>query len=168
MSDPDLLALQLRLSQGHTVDAVLSVTAAKTGRCQTYPVPSWLRAWLAPEGLPYRRVADFARKLVRKRLASACVAGGVTAWCPKQLRQRSITEWSRANATAGAIVHGSGLGVLGHYVDPVCVLEAASGRLRVPASFEAGSDDGQLERAILRLDSASRAALTAVAVRMAE
>lgn len=62
---------------------------------------------------------------------------------PKHVRQRALTEWSRADAMAGRIIHGCGLGVLDHYVDPLSILENAQHRVRLPVSFGADQSSGE-------------------------
>lgn len=147
----------------------LRFQASKTGRNHVWPIPEWLRQWW-PEFFPLPKATDFNLRLLRKSIADACTAASVPHWHPQQLRQRSITEWSRANATAGAIVHGCGLGVLAHYVDPLSVLEAAAPRVRVPVamlgSYQPASEDSLLS-AWRRCDPQARELVTATAERMA-
>jgi hypothetical protein len=89
---------------------------------------------------------------------------------PKQIRQTSVTEWTRANATAGAIVHGSGLGVMAHYLDPLSVLESAAPRVRLPSCFgactETASEDTLLSH-FRRLDPAAQGLIAGTAERLA-
>lgn len=51
------------------------------------------------------------------------------------LRRWSICAWSSANAEAGRIIHGSGLGILRHYVDPYRILCHAAEAVELPQSF---------------------------------
>jgi len=55
----------------------------------------------------------------------------------KTLRQFAVTRWTLANATAGRLIHGSGLleGVLRHYVDGYAILCDAMHNLEVPEAF---------------------------------
>lgn len=128
----DCIELQLRLAGPVPV---LRYTASKTGHAHVWPVPNWLREWLDPVPLPYRKANDFAAKILRSVLASACKKQGLTKWLPKNFRQRGITEWMRADGSAGRLVHGQGLGVLSHYVDPLTIIEPAAGRVRLPEAF---------------------------------
>lgn len=114
---------------------VLRHTASKTGLHHCWPVPSWLKEWLKPvETWNFASIAWFG-EMIRDELAATCKEAGVKHYTPKNIRQASITAWTNANATAGAIVHGSGLGVMAHYLDPLSVLEAAAPRVRLPECF---------------------------------
>lgn len=132
----DCMALQLRLSGPVSP---LRFTASKTGHSHVWPVPDWLRPWLDPVPLPFRAANDFAGKVLRSVLASACKKQGLPKWLPKHVRQRGITEWMRADGTAGKIVHGQGLGVLSHYCDPLTIIEPAASRVRLPEACGAGT-----------------------------
>lgn len=159
----------IRACNGTLPAECLRFQASKTGRNHVWPVPQWLRSWW-PETFPLPRATDFNLRTLRRAIAAACTAATVPLWHPQQLRQRSITEWSRANATAGAIVHGCGLGVLAHYVDPLSVLESAAPRVRVPASM-LGTHQAAPEESLLsawrRCDPQARDLVTATAERMA-
>lgn len=162
----DSMKLQLALdSQGK--DA-LRLRANKTGHGHNWPRPGWIERWLQPVPLPYNRANHNARKRVRMALSCAAIAADVPVIHPKQLRQRSVNEWSRSNGMAGAIVHGSGLRVLNHYVDPLTVLEAAAGGVRLPEGFGRGSDQSE-EIALLfrRLDSDAQTLIASTARRLA-
>lgn len=169
----------LRLSDGMELQAwlgtdlagdTLRLTASKTRHRHEYPTPRWMPAIWEPVLPPWTRSTDFWRKTLREAIAHACRLAGVPEWTPKQLRQRSVTEWSRANATAGAIVHGCGLGVLHHYLDPLQILEGAAPRVRLPECFGASADAGT-EDALLghfrRLDPAAQGLIAGTAERLA-
>lgn len=117
--------------------SVLRFTAGKTGHRHGWPMPEWIRKWMSPQPLPFRTATDFATKILRACLVRHCRSANVDKFLPKNLRQRGLTEWMRADGTAGAIVHGCGLGVLKHYVDPITLLEPHVHRVRVPACFGA-------------------------------
>jgi len=89
---------------------------------------------------------------------------------PQNIRQASITEWSRSNATAGAIIHGCGLGVLAHYLDPLSVLESAAPRVRVPAAMRGDCKSEESEATLLihfrRMDAAAQGIISATAERL--
>ena len=158
----------LKEHRGKPLPQVLRWTASKTGKHHVYPVPGWLRKIVGDTPYPLRTVKDFARRQVRAGLHSACVKAGVDVVCPKQFRQRSITEWSMANASAGALIHGRDLGILNHYVDPLSVLESAASRVRLPACFGATKDDGEeLLLSYKRLDPDGKAIVSSVASRLA-
>ncbi len=150
---------------------VIRHLASKTGLSHAYPVPAWLSRWLIGNE-PDRgsRNAWFC-KLLREELATTCAAASVAVVTPKQIRQASITEWSRSNATAGAIIHGCGLGVLSHYLDPLSVLESAAPRVRVPAAMRGDCTTDDNETTLIthfrRLDSAAQQLISMTAQRLA-
>lgn len=142
--------------------------ASKTGHIHVFPVVDWLRPWLSARSLPYSRANDHAQALVRIGIGTACRDANLEPWLPKFLRQRCLTEWSRANAAAGAILHGSGLRVLSHYVEPLAVLESASYRVRLPACFGATQDCGEsLLRNFARCDEQAKSIVSLTAERLA-
>lgn len=147
---------------------VLRWTASKTSKPHVFPIPDWLRKIVSAGPYPLRTTADFARRQVRSGLHAACLAANVAIVIPKQFRQRAVTEWSVASAAAGAILHGSGLRVLSHYVDPLTVLESAAPRVRLPASFGATVDSGeQLLKNYQRLDEQAKTIVSMTAERLA-
>lgn len=146
----------------------LQLTASKTGHHHSWPVPEWFHALMPQVRSPILGTTTHYGNTLRDELQAACILAGVAEFTPKQVRQRSITEWSRANATAGAIIHGCGLGVLSHYIDPLCVLEAAAPRLRLPACFGAVvSESEQLLSSFTRLDPAGQRLICETAERLA-
>jgi hypothetical protein len=161
----DSIALQLIMD---AASDVLRWRAGKTGHAHAYPVPGWIRAHLATVETPYDRPTLHFCRLLRAHIATACQTAKVQEFCPQQLRQRSITEWSRANATAGRIIHGCGLGVLIHYVDPLSVLESAAPRVRLPACFGALVDSGEsLLQHYARCDEQAKSIVSLTAERLA-
>lgn len=150
---------------------VIRHLAAKTGLSHAYPVPAWLSRWLTGNEPERRSQNAWFCKLLRDELAQTCDAASVAVVTPKQIRQASITEWSRSNATAGAIIHGCGLGVLSHYLDPLSVLESAAPRVRVPAAMrgDCTTDDNEttLMTHFRRLDSAAQQLISMTAQRLA-
>ena len=117
---------------------------------------------------PWQRSTDFWRKTLRDAISHVCDRAGVARWTPKQLRQRSITEWTRANATAGQLIHGCGIGVLSHYLDPLSVLESAAPQVRLPACFGAYSDTAdRMTEVYRRLDQQGQQLVLHTAERMA-
>jgi len=145
--------------------------ASKTGKGHVWPFPEWLRKHMqACKHLPYKVANDNAQVIVRGELARVSTLGKVPAMFPQHMRQRSINEWTRANATAGAIVHGMGLGVMAHYLDPLGVLESAAPRVRLPKCF-GGSESEDLETTLLfhyrKLDPAAKGLIAGTAERLA-
>jgi integrase len=148
---------------------VLRHRASKTGLNHCWPVPEWLKEWL-PRVEPHTGYSTpWFGELIRHELSETCERASVRHATPKQIRQASITEWTRANATAGAIVHGSGLGAMAHYLDPLSVLESAAPRVRLPSCF--GSAHADTESTLLthfrRLDPAAQSLITGTAERLA-
>jgi len=159
----------LRDISGKPCGPVLRKQAGKTGRFHQWPAPEWLRKMIAETAFPQEYCLENTKKFVRSQLLLCCEAAGCQPWSPKQLRQRSITEWSRANATAGAIVHGCGLGVLSHYLDPLQILESAAPRVRLPECFGATSATGEesLLANFRRLDQSAQDLIAGTAERLA-
>lgn len=152
---------------GQSLPSVLRVVASKTQRAHAWPVPAWLQTLWTGTAPPWHRSTDFWRKTLRDAISHVCDTAHAARWTPKQLRQRSITEWTRANATAGQLVHGCGIGVLSHYLDPLSVLEAAAPMVRVPACFGATVDTSErLLQCYQRLDSEAQGLVVATAERM--
>ena len=145
----DSLRLQLQTFGG---GSVLQLRASKTGHVHRWPVPNWLVYWTQPQSLPYQKSNDNAQCIIRTAISVACNAAGVGIWSPKQLRQQALTAWSRADGMAGRIVHGSGLGVLDHYIDPLSVLESHQHKVTLPACFGATTDQQDIHAAFRRLD----------------
>ena len=163
----DTVALYCSLSRPGNV---IRHQAHKTGLNHCWPVPAWFTQWI-PQVEPQTGYSTgWFAKLLRDELAETCLRAELPVITPKQIRQASITEWSRANATAGSIVHGCGLGVLAHYVDPLSVLESAAPRVRLPACFGAcqsqGAEDTLLQY-FRRLDPAAQSLITGTAERLA-
>ncbi len=145
-------------------------TASKTGAAHVCPVPIWLKRHLAmPAALPRGLSSGWMIKQLRRALTTACEAAGVARFTPQQVRQRGLTEWSQSNAMAAQVIHGSGLGVMAHYVDPLAVLQSAAGSVRLPLAFctaeERAADD--LPDIIARLDPDARSLLMETARRLA-
>lgn len=153
-----------------SLSEVIRLKADKTGRNHVWPVPKWINDWLPLPSLhPLNGVSLHFTNVIRDSLTSLCEQAGVDRITPQQIRQRSITEWSRANATAGAIVHGCGLGVLSHYLDPLQILESAAPRVRLPECFGAVNSSGEdsLVANFRRLDAGAQGLLTMTAERLA-
>lgn len=133
-------------------DDVLTWQASKTGHRHRYPVPDWLRPWLVRQRLPYYGANDYGRKLIRHVIASVSETAGIPVWTPKRLRQCGLSEWSAADGEAGRLIHGCGLGVMRHYVDPLRVLSTHQHKVRLPQCFGAGQGTPDITVAFRRLD----------------
>jgi len=148
-----------------------SWSASKTGKDHVWPLPPWLRERMVDRSrIPYRAANDHAQTIVRAELERACKLAKVPRLLPIQLRQRAVTEWTRANAKAGEILHGCGLGVLRHYIEPLSILESAAPRVRLPSCFgvslSAGQEDTLLSN-FRRLDPAGQGLVTMTLERLA-
>lgn len=103
---------------------LLTVTARKTGITHCFPLPDWLMPLLYQ--LPTYKTRLFPCPLrpteFRMNLRQLSNAAGVPWTTPQAIRRASITEWSAINSDCGAVIHGSGLGIRRHYIDPVRLL----------------------------------------------
>ncbi len=120
----------------------LSFQASKTGRNHLFALPDWFRPWLKPVDLPFGAINEHSARVVRKLLAASCETAGVELFTPKQLRQRAITQWARANGAAGAIIHGKSLGVMDSYVVHSELLQETAPRVVMPDVFKPKCPDG--------------------------
>ena len=71
---------------------------------------------------------------------------------------------------AARLVHGAGLGVLDHYIDPMTVLESAAPGVRLPAAFASDDerdDAASLPAILARLDPDARRIVMETAQRFA-
>lgn len=145
--------------------------ASKTGHSHAYPLPDWLRPHVQKLDLPYTASENYSCRVLRTHLAAACMAAGVKYFHPHTIRQRSVTEWSRVNGTAGSIIHGCGLGVLQHYVNPLSVLEAAAPRMRIPQILLGDHDPAAGEAALVthfrKMDTTAQTLIVDTAERLA-
>jgi hypothetical protein len=165
----DSIAAQIRLP---AIGTALTWKASKTGHSHQYPLPMWIQPHLQVRqslGAAYSR--HWLQSLVYQHLEAACVAASVERFTPQQIRQRSITEWSRANATAGRLIHGCGIGVLSHYIDPLSVLESAAPRVRVPAAMLGDCKQHDTEGALIdnfrKLDPQAQGLIASTTERLA-
>lgn len=152
----DSLKVQLDIHSGkHQGALFLLWTAGKTGRKHRVPVPKWMLSFLSPVDLPYSKVNDWTQETVRESLKRASQCCGIDQVYPRNIRQRGLTEWKRASPDAGSIIHGSGLGILDHYIPPIEILQAAMHQVRLPACFGAvgeKSHEDDLLTSFRRLD----------------
>lgn len=162
----DSIELQVAGLTGETI----RWTASKTKRQHVWPFPSWLRKMLETKvELPYSKASDHAQVIIRSELERCSRLASVKRVKPKELRQCALNAWAKANATAGAIVHGCGLGVLSHYLCPLQILESAAPRVRLPECFGAVNSSGEdsLVANFRRLDPGAQGLLAMTAERLA-
>ena len=163
----DVIAFQRSSELG---GSVWRYRASKTGQPHAYPVPDWLKQWCSAVRLPYGRSDDWSQVLVRAELDRCCKLAGLSRILPQQVRQAGLTAWAGANATACQIIHGCGLGVLSHYLDPLSVLESAAPRVRVPAAMrgncKSDDDESTLVANFRRMDPAAQSIISMTAERL--
>lgn len=136
LTDSILMQIQLRKTDISS-EEFISFQATKTGKHHIWPIPDWLRPWLKPTGkLPYRCSTEWETKILRERLAVGCEKAGVPVFTPKNIRQRAVSQWTRANGAAGAIIHGKSLGVMDSYVDQSQLLLETMPRVVMPDAFK--------------------------------
>lgn len=135
--------------------------ANKTGKRHVYPIPHEVSRLL--KNLPHTDATIFALKpgcvrFARRELARLCEVAAVPKFGFQMVRRASVTEWSACNADAGAIIHGTGLGVRAYYIDPLTVLRRAADQFCWPEQMrdrdtlaQKRLSVEQLERAVSRL-----------------
>lgn len=116
---------------------MLRRTANKTGHRHIVPLPEFVIRHL--DLLPRSSEHVFALpRYFEKSLLNQCRRISRQARVkvtPQEIRRAGLTAWTSANPMAGQIIHGSGLGVLNHYVNPLSVLQSSSPRVSVPDEF---------------------------------
>ncbi len=161
----DVIRLQQQLT---ATTSTLALTASKTGHRHEWPVPTWLQGWLSPQRLPYGKSYDWSGHLVRQALHAASKCCGIPDVLPNHVRDRALTEWSRADHTACEVLHGQSLGTLRHYLSPLEILSAASPRVKLPACFDAATDStSRLINSFNRLDPSAQGLIVDTTERLA-
>lgn len=130
-----LTDLTWRLALEHCGTDAIRFRATKTGCLHVYPMTDHLRRIVRQAGAHSGTLLACPRSPTRLRnhLHSLCDAACIRRLTPKNLRQASVTEWSKADSLAGEIVHGCGMpSVLRHYIDPLQILTAAAPRVAWP------------------------------------
>lgn len=125
------------------------VTASKTSKRHPVPdVPCLTRHWAKLKSL-----GPLPSKQLRAGLREIADAADVPYVSPQGFRRYAVTAWIAADATAGRIVHGCGIGVLAHYLDYHRILSDATPRLVLPKEFlsaaerkKTASDEAELTR----------------------
>jgi len=148
----------------------LQWTARKTGHRQKWPIMAWMTPFLQPAKLPYSSTDDWCKVIVRAELDRVCTLAGVDRFLPSQIRDTSMREWCRADFHVGQILHGCKLGVIGHYVDILDILEPVAPRVRLPKCFNAcaeESEEATLLASFRKLDPAAQSIITTTAARFA-
>lgn len=160
----------IRLQQQLTSETkVLCLTASKTGHRHEWPVPDWITPWLQPQRLPYGKSYDWSGAQVRSALRAASGVSGIPDVLPNHVRDRALSEWSRADHTACEVLHGQSLGTLRHYLSPLEILQAAAPRVRLPECFGRTVDTtAQLLDNFRRLDPQQQSLVSSTAEMLAK
>ncbi len=162
------LADSIRMQRDLT-DSKLEWIASKTKHRHKWPVMPWLRPLLQSQSLPYSSTDDWSKVIVRAELDRVSTQAGVERIQPSQIRDTGLRAWVRADFHAGKVLHGCGLGVIGHYVDVLDILEPVAPRVRLPSCF--GATDATGEESLLasfrRLDPAAQGLISGTAERLA-
>lgn len=116
----------------------IRLEAGKTKRVHHIPLVPTVSRHLAAIRPP--READRVFELPRsnsfrafaRQLDALATAASVPRVTLQQIRRTSITLWTSVNAEAGRLIHGCGLGVMAHYLDPLAVLRATAQRINLP------------------------------------
>jgi hypothetical protein len=163
------LADSIQLQQNLSPEK-LCWTAGKTGHRQQWPIPPWIRPFLQAILLPYTPTVDWSKAIVRAELQRVCKLANVPRILPSQIRDTSLREWCRADFHVGQIVHGCRLGVIGHYVHLLDILEPVAPKVRLPQCFGATSNECR-ESLLLshfrRLDPSAQSLVAGTAERLA-
>lgn len=146
-----------RLTWGDIGPETITVRAGKTGRLQRFPVTPLVNRHLArlrpdcdglkPDCTVFGFPTSSSFRACYDQLARLSLYAGVRPPLTLQaLRRLSIQSWSAANAEAGRIVHGCGLGILAHYLDPLALLRAIGPRVKLPEAFLSPAERHEQER----------------------
>ena len=134
--------------------------ANKTGARHVFPVTVDVKRHLDMlRGLNAEFVVPVARgslRFVRDELTELCRFANVERFGPQMLRRASITEWTCTAPDAGALIHGSGLGVRSYYVSPLKVLSRASENFTLPSEIQDRATRTANDAALKRLLSIAK------------
>lgn len=166
----DWLALRWSLIDEHRT----RINAGKTGRVHELPThPAlWrhLQVLIRENEFVFRGRRSF--KQVYREFDRISAAAGIEPLRPQRLRQYAISQWYAVSESAGRIIHGCGIGVLGHYVEQSTILSQAQARLCLPDCFLTPSErrrDRQGEQELIasyrRASRSGKRVLQAVAQR---
>ncbi|MBC7821686.1 MAG: hypothetical protein IAG10_32775 [Planctomycetaceae bacterium] len=113
--------------------------ASKTGAPHVFPItPDVQRHLDMLRGLDPVYVTPIPKwsiRFVRRELTRLCNLAGVERFGPQMVRRASISEWSCTTNDAGSLVHGCGLGIRQHYVNPLKVLTRAAVSFELPVEM---------------------------------
>lgn len=83
---------------------------------------------------------------LRRELKRIAREAGVAAVLPHGFRRYAITQWSKADAMAGRIIQGCGLGVMNHYLDVEGYLQRFAPKVEIPQAFLSAKEQLAIER----------------------
>lgn len=162
------LADSIRMQRQLTGDR-LEWLAHKTKHRHKWPLMPWLVPLLQQQRLPYSLTDDWSKVIVRAELDRVCLLAGVDRMQPSQIRDTGLRAWVRADFHAGKVLHGCGLGVIGHYVDVLDILEPVAPRVQLPKCF--GASPETAEQAMLanfrRMDHSAQQIVVSMSERLA-
>ena len=143
--------------------------ASKTKHRHKWPLLPWIMPLLQQQRLPYSNTDDWSKVIVRAELDRVCALAGVDRIQPSQIRDTGLRAWCRADFQAGKVLHGCGLGVIGHYVDVLDILEPVAPRVRLPKCFGASTETA--EESMLanfrRMDTSAQQIVVSMSERLA-
>lgn len=137
-----------------TWDAVdrLEWEASKTSKLHQYPACEIVTRHLEPlrtSGselvFPFTACHGY---LLRRELKRISNSDKLT---PQAIRRCSITQWSIASPDAGRLIHGTGIGIRGHYLDVRRVLASALPQLEWPLAFLSEGERDRRQQATTRI-----------------
>ncbi len=160
----DVILLQSVIRPGDRIEW----EASKTKRRQRWPVPAWLKPLMEPVHCPYGKCPHNNKVIVRAELDRVSTLAGIPRFLPSQVRDASLTEWCRADARVGEILHGCRLGVIGHYVDPCDIIAPVGHRVRLPTCFDGGTNTEDIGPVLAKLDPDAKRIVREMAVRLAK
>lgn len=131
---------ELSISDYSAAEKTLLKEANKTSKEHIYPVPDWLAKHIrmvkgSRDGRLFS-VPRWSDNRIRREMARMC--GGIELRQPvgpQQVRRLSINTWSGVHADAGKIIHGTGLGILDFYLDPLVLLQSVMSDVPVPGKM---------------------------------
>lgn len=124
------------LSMKHVYRDHIELTAEKTGIEHVFPLTDNVRRVLSKyqgdDSQPLFQVCE-SPNMIRKHLRLICEAAEIRKLIPRNFRQSSITQWTRAGGRAGDLIHGCGMSaVLNAYLDPLEILAEVAPRVVWP------------------------------------
>lgn len=128
-----------QLEWSHVSSDRIEWQASKTGALHVFPVTPDVQRHLdmvrSLDPVYVTPIPKGSIRFVRRELTRLCKLAGVERFGPQMVRRASISEWSCTTNDAGALIHGCGLGIRQHYVNPLKVLDRAAQRFELPVEM---------------------------------